>query len=106
MLDPATSEAYLKAMFGENARKAAGWLVIQDAGTTEDGKPIHLIAGVVTGDLRHDGAEGFTHEMVVGEVVIRPHRAHAGNNYRGCGVSALLTAGEVWNPDNWERQVC
>jgi hypothetical protein len=98
------SERMFRAMMGENARRAAGWVVIQDAGTTEDGRPIHCIVGVVVGDLRHEAGKGHTHEMVHGEVTIRPRAAYAGDKYRGHGAAAILTS-DAYQPENWEKRL-
>ena len=104
LLNQDESEMFMRAMYGENAKHGAGWLVLQDAGTTESGKPIHFVMGVIVGDLRHEGAQGFRHEMEHCEIVIRPRAAYAGNKFRGAGAAALVTS-DAYNPDNWDKQV-
>jgi len=104
LLNQAESEMFMRAMYGENAKRGAGWLVLQDAGTTADGKPIHCVVGVLIGDLRHEGAKDACHEMMHCEVVIRPRAAFAGDQYRGAGAANLLVS-DAYNPDNWDRQL-
>ena len=98
------AERMFRAINGENARHAAGWVVIQDAGTTEDGRPIYGIVGVMVGELRHEEGKAHTHEMVQGEVVIRPKAAYSGDHYRGCGLSAIVTS-DAFDPENWDKQL-
>ena len=104
LLNQDESEMFMRAMYGENAKRGAGWLVLQDAGTTADGKPIHCVFGVIIGDLRHDDAKNFCHEMQHCEIVIRPRAAFAGDQYRGAGVSAILTS-DAHDPANWDKKV-
>lgn len=98
------SERMFRAINGEHARRAAGWVVIQDAGQTDDGRPIYCVVGVLVGELRHEEGKGCTHEMVHGEVTIRPQAAYAGNRYRGCGAAAILTS-DAHAPENWDKRL-
>jgi hypothetical protein len=98
------SEQMIQAMFGQNARRAAGWVAIQDAGQMPDGRPIYAVCGVVTGELRHEDGKGFTHEMVHGEVIIRPHAAYAGDSFKGHGIAGLLKS-DAHEPEHWEKRL-
>jgi hypothetical protein len=96
------SERMFQAINGCNARHAAGWIVVQDAGTTADGRPIYSFMGVAVGELRHDNGKGFTHEMMQGEIIVRPLAAYAGDQYRGAGLSSIITS-DCYDPANWEH---
>ena len=73
-----------RAINGEHARRAAGWVVIQDAGQTDDGRPIYCVVGVLVGGCgtKREKADA---RNVHGELTIRPQAAYVGNRYRGCG---------------------
>jgi hypothetical protein len=98
------SERMFRAINGEHARRAAGWVVIQDAGATDDGRPIYCVVGVMVGEFRHAEGMDCTHEMVHGEMTIRPQKAFAGNKYRGAGAAAILTS-DAFNAENWEKRL-
>jgi hypothetical protein len=104
LFDPADDERMFQAINGQNARRGAGWVVIQDAGTTNDGRPIYAVVGVAVGELRHEEGKGRTHEMVHGEVIIRPRAAYAGDKYKGAGAAGILT-GNAYDPENWDQQI-
>lgn len=79
---------YATAIYGENARHVPCWMYVQDAG---DGIVCLAGASRVVGahPLRY-GSER-THQLIVGEIIVRPHRVIATDVLRGYGVSALLT---------------
>ena len=98
------SERMFQAINGCHARHAAGWIVVQDAGTTDDGLPIYSFTGVAVGELRHESGKDLTHEMMQGEIIFRPVAAYAGNQYRGCGLASIVTS-DAFDPSNWERNL-
>jgi hypothetical protein len=58
----------------------------------------------MVGELRHAEGMDCTHEMVHGEMTIRPQKAFAGNKYRGAGAAAILTS-DAFNAENWEKRL-
>ncbi len=102
LFTPEESERMFRAINGEDARHAGGWIVIQDAGTTKDGRPIYSFTGVAVGEFRHEAGKEFTHEMMKGEIIFRPLSAHAGNQFRGCGLAAIACS-DAFDESNWEQ---
>jgi hypothetical protein len=90
-IDPA------RLMFGENARQVPAWFYVQDNGA---GGITFVGASNVTGTHRpapldhphplRYGSER-THQLVVGEIIVRPHLVIATDALRGMGLSALAT---------------
>jgi hypothetical protein len=80
---------YARLIFGANARHVPAWLYVQDAGngcvtfagssrTTEDPHPLRY------GSRR-------THQFIVGELIVRPHRIITTDTHVGEGLIGLLT---------------
>lgn len=85
---------YTKVMFGQHAVHVPAWLVVQDSG---DGI-VSFVGGSKVGveqfaaglhPLRFGSAK--THQLVIGEVIIRPHRVTASDERRGSGLAGLAT---------------
>lgn len=81
---------FAKVMFGEHAVHVPAWLYVQNQGD-----------GVVTfvGSSRVDGPHPLrfgserTHQLILGEIVVRPHWAIGTDALRGHGLGALATSG-------------
>jgi hypothetical protein len=82
---------YVKAILGNNAVHVPAWLYIQDQGS-----------GVVTfvGSSRTDSPDHplrcgspRTHQLIVGEIIVRPHSVLATDALRGDGLASLVTSG-------------
>lgn len=79
----------ITAVLGEHARHVPCWLYVQD-----QGKGVVSIVGASrTGasrhPLRYDSAR--THQLIVGEIVVRPHSIVATDALRGMGLSGLVS---------------
>lgn len=80
-----SNEGYVRAMFGENAVHVPAWFYVQ-----------HQAEGVVSfvGASRSEAlrfGSDRTHQFVVGELIVRPHRVVATDALRGQGLSGLMT---------------
>lgn len=75
-------------LFGQHARHVPAWLYVQDMGP---GLVTFVGASKVltrAHPLRY-GSER-THQLIVGELVIRPHQVHATDELRGYGLGSLV----------------
>jgi hypothetical protein len=89
-----------RLMFGENARHVPAWMYVQDNGP---GGVTFIGASNVTGTHRpapdatphplRYGSER-THQLIVGELIVRPHLVIATDTLRGMGLTNLA----VMNP--------
>jgi hypothetical protein len=88
-------DAYTRLIFGQHARHVPGWLYVQDAG---DGTVSFVGSSRVT-DGPHPLRYGSrrTHQLVIGEVIVRPHLVVASDVARGAGLAGLVT-GEFHDP--------
>lgn len=73
-------EAYIKMMFGVNAKKTRGIIVLQDNGE----------ANYLAGFIPNIKSDGKTHELVECEIIIRPIRRVTTDEARGMGVTGAL----------------
>jgi len=78
---------YARILFGRYAVHVPAWLYVQHQG---DGTVLFVGASKVP-DLAHPLRYGSdrTHQFIVGEVIVRPHRVVATDALRGSGVSFL-----------------
>lgn len=80
---------YAKVMFGENAHHVPAFLYVQAAG---DGS-VSFVGGskLPAGCVHplHYGSER-THQLIIGEIVVRPHQVIASDAGRGDGIGSLL----------------
>lgn len=96
------SDPYIRAMFGDNAVHFGFNFVIQDAGLGS----VSLVAVSRTGDgsphpLRFGSEQ--THQLVVGDAVIRPRYVVESNKWRGVGLAGLITSSAMTSPEEWFR---
>lgn len=85
---PPAEVDYTRVMFGQHAIHVRAWLVVQDAG---HGLVSFVGASCSVGPhpLRY-GSE-HTHQLVVGEIIVRPHRVTASSERKGHGLANLVT---------------
>lgn len=93
----------VQAMFGVHALQSPCQLVLQcDTKPNASGKWVTMVVGLIVTDEdpRSSGArqERCLHELIVGDVVIRPHGKFASRHFVGSGAAALLTGGALF-PD-------
>jgi hypothetical protein len=86
-----------RLMFGENARHVPAWLYVQDAG---NGVVTFVGSSSVTGTPHPRPAAGphplrygsdRTHQLVIGELIVRPHLVVATDTLKGIGLPGLAT---------------
>lgn len=84
---------FTRVVFGQHAVHVPAWMVVQDEGhgavsfvgaSRFDPKP-----GYPTHPLRFESDR--THQLVIGEVIVRPHRVTASDKRQGSGLSGLAT---------------
>lgn len=71
-----------KVMFGAAAVHVPAWLYVQDGG---------IIVGA-SKDPRVAFGGTKTHQLMLGEIILRPHWVVESNSFRGHGVTSLLTS--------------
>lgn len=78
------AEAMAQALFGRFARHVPMWMVVQSAGA----------AGVTFVGASHDArlryGSTMTHQLILGEFIVRPHVAIESDRYQGLGLSGFL----------------
>jgi hypothetical protein len=82
------STDYTRVMFGQHAVHVPAWLVVQDQG---DGLVSFVGSSNGAGPhpLRFGSSE--THQLIVGEVIVRPHRVTHSSARKGSGLAGLVT---------------
>jgi hypothetical protein len=84
-----------RVLYGENARRVPAWMYVQDNGP---GGVTFVGASNVTGTHRTEPAAGphplrygseRTHQLIVGEIIVRPHLVIATDTLRGMGLTSL-----------------
>lgn len=78
-----------KIMFGENAVHVPMWMKVQDQGNGT----VVFVGASRTQDLRY-GSER-THQLILGEVIVRPHLVMGSDDFRGHGLKNLATEMDV-----------
>lgn len=88
---------YSKVMFGQHAVHVPAWFWVQDGGPHNV-----VIAGASRMPAPHPLRYGSerTHQLIVGEMVVRPHLVIGTDEKRGAGISGMLTDNGLWgDPD-------
>ncbi len=82
---------YTRVLFGDRAIHVPAWFYVQDAG---DGI-VTFVGASKSDDLLHPLRYGSTrtHQLIVGELIVRPHRIIATDALRGSGLAALVQGG-------------
>lgn len=85
---------YSKVLFGQHAVHVPAWLWVQHQGT-EDGATFVSFVGAskVQGLNPLRFGSDRTHQLLVGEIVVRPHRVAHTDAYRGHGLAGLFSEG-------------
>lgn len=101
-------DPFIKAMFGCHAIHAPCQTMAQDQGRTKDGKYITLLASIVVTDepfLSKEAREvpECCHELIVGDMVIRPQGKWAVPTCRGNGITSIITSSAMF-PETHEIQ--
>lgn len=81
---------YTAVVFGRHARHVPAWLYVQDAGPGM----VSFVGASRVDALAHPLRYGstLTHQLIVGELVVRPHTVHTTDQLRGVGLAALMTS--------------
>ncbi len=76
-------------LFGANARHVPAWLYVVDQGPGL----VTFVGSSRVEDAAHPLRYGSirSHQLIVGEVVVRPHEVIATDTVRGYGLSGLVT---------------
>jgi hypothetical protein len=79
---------YTRVLFGQHAVHVPAWLVVQDQG---DG--LVSFVGASRGAGPHPLRFGSTevHQLVVGEIIVRPHHVTHSSARAGSGLAGLVT---------------
>ena len=77
----------MKALYGANSIHIPMWMKVQDMG--KDG--VLFVGGSRRQDLRYKSE--MTHQLIVGEMIVRPHYVVESNQFRGYGASGLVRDG-------------
>lgn len=82
------TSANLRLLLGARAVHVPAWLYVQDMGEGI----VAFVGGSRVPDIAHPLRYGSarTHQFVVGEVVVRPHRIVATDALRGKGLAGLI----------------
>lgn len=101
MSDLSMGADFGKVLFGQHAVHVPMWMWVQDAGTDNGDAFVTFVGASKVRGLAHPLRFGSqrTHQLVVGELLIRPHKAVATDEYRGHGISGLALLGSTVLPD-------
>lgn len=78
-------EAMMHALFGRFARRVPMWMVVQETGN------VGVTFVGASRDLRLRFGSTMTHQLILGEMIVRPHVAIESDRYQGLGLSGFLT---------------
>jgi hypothetical protein len=98
---PSDALSLTRALFGPFARHVPMWMIVQ-----------HTAADSVcfvgaSRDLRLRYGSTMTHQLILGELIVRPHFVVESDEFRGLGIAGLLT--QAPDLDEWTahgRIVC
>jgi hypothetical protein len=85
MLEKNEQAAYMQMIFGIHARQVPAWMFIQ-----RHGAGVSFVGASASADLTWESTQA--HQLVLGEMVVRPHLAVASDVFRGHGLQGLATA--------------
>jgi hypothetical protein len=86
------TDVYTRAMFGEYAVHVPMWMKVQDHG--KDG--VLFVGASRRPDLRYDSKR--CHQLIIGEIIVRPHLVVASDAFIGSGISHLAREMDL---DTW-----
>jgi hypothetical protein len=76
----------MKAMYGQFARHVPVMMFVQDQGPGV----VSFIGASKSIDMRY--GSNMTHQLIVGELIVRPHYVIGSNHFRGYGLAGMLQA--------------
>jgi len=89
------NDLYTKAMFGEHAIHVPMWMKIQDNG---EERGVIFVGASRSVAMRYGSNK--THQLIIGEMIIRPHVVAESGEFTGMGATGLLTEMDF---DKWAR---
>lgn len=89
------SDAMRKAMYGQHSIHVPMWMVVQDQGPDT----VAFIGGSRSKDLTYGSS--LVHQLILGEVIIRPHVVVESEHLKGHGLTGLAQCGS--DMDDWVR---
>jgi len=95
-----------QVMYGCHAQHVNGQLIFQRTDqVARDGREVWSVVGIVVGFKASEKCEELKapHELVIGDMVIRPHQKYTGHDHVGAGASGLMK-GNAMFPEGWSHQ--
>lgn len=97
------TDPYMRAMFGCHAVQVPVQFLMQRMGD-QDGKHITLAAALIS-SYAPLMTEGYAHELIVGDMVIRPFgRWGTATRYQGYGITGLIKSDAMF-PQGHDTQI-
>jgi hypothetical protein len=87
-----SKDLYTRAMFGENAVHVPVWLKVQDMGPNG----VLFVGASRLQDMRFKSNK--SHQLIIGEIIVRPHVVVESNAFQGYGAQGLITECDL---DKW-----
>jgi hypothetical protein len=94
------SDPYVRAMFGQNAVQIPFNCIVQADPDTKSVAAIVVVRGPEA--MRLTFGSKRTHQLILGDAVIRPHAVIESNHCRGYGLTGLATSG--FRMDEWAEK--
>ena len=82
-------DIYTKAMFGQYAIRVPMWMTVQ--GGRAD-FPTSFVGSSRVHDLRYGSDK--THQLIIGEIIVRPHVVFASSHLKGHGLEGLAMSAQ------------
>ncbi len=76
----------MKLMYGEWSRRVPAWMYVQDSGEG------HRTFVGATASTELSYSQPHVHQLIMGEIIVRPHFAVSSNAFRGYGLTGLAMA--------------
>lgn len=92
----AETDQMIRSLFGENAFRAPCWMVSQ-AGAASDEHVVQMIGA--SKDLKLNYGSKTCHQLMIGEIIVRPHVLVESNDFIGSGLSGM--AKSAADMDRW-----
>lgn len=94
-----------RAMFGAHALHGPCQIVLQSQGKTPDGRTLTAFVGVIVTEEPALSAEARAipteHELLIGDMIIRPLGKFSGREAIGHGLSGIATSSLLSDPGDW-----
>jgi hypothetical protein len=96
-------DRYTRAIFGADAIRLPCQIILQESG--DDRQAITSFVGLMEGESRSENAirNDFPHELIIGEVIIRPREKYSGMNGVGKGLAGLAKSKHIF-PGGWSHK--